>query len=301
VTRRFDVKSDTPFCVLVRNFLRGFVESDLVPDSVDPKQSLVGVFVVVMTPTLWMSLRPIAASHRHYVVWRQAIAQGTTKQIYTEIEVAYWGIELLFALYVMAVIAIVTFLVWDRLFPDPRDLMVLGTLPLSDHMLLGAKLAALSSFVGGFALALSAPSALGMAAGARNSPVSWMPLRYLCAHLIVMPATGLFVFLSLTALQTALSRLLRKRLLRGLSLVFQLFCVEEDLLDVIRRVLGQSGNFQYLHREEPEARYRRAPSVVHLSSPFRGARPWALSVVDVNSPHSPRTGQSTPSVPSGPP
>ena len=216
---------DTPFRVLVRNFLTGFFESDLLPDTVDARQALAGLVAVVLTPTLWLSLQPIAASNTHHMVWRQAIERGTTAQIYAEIELRYWGIELMFALYVMVVIAFVTLLVWDRLFPDRRDLMVLGTLPLSDRTLLGAKLAALVIVVGGFVLAISVPSAVGIAIGARNGPVSWTPLRYLCAHLIVIPAAGLFVFFSVTAVQTALGVFLRKRLLRALSVVLQLICV----------------------------------------------------------------------------
>ena len=216
--------TDRSFGVLVRGFLDGFFESDLLPDTVDPKQGLVGVFAVVLTPTLWLAFQAMLTGQVHHVVWRQAVERGTTAQIYARFEVASWGSELLLTLYVMAVVGFAAFLVWDRVFPDRRDLMVLGTLPLSTKTLVTAKLSALVIVIGGLVLALCVPMALGMAVGAL-SPVVWMPLRYLAANLIVMPAAGLFVFFGVIAAQTVLGTFLRTRLLREVSVICQLICM----------------------------------------------------------------------------
>ena len=214
------------FAVLVRSFLNGLFESDLLPDSVDIRQSLVWMAVMFVTPAMWFSLLPAmsGAFDHHPGVWARGRELGLTAQLQAQIEVATWGFELLFLLYSMTVVGFVTVLVWDRVFPDRRDAMVLGTLPIPSRTVLVAKVSALAILIGGFALAINVPSALGMslAIGDTGRSVGW---RYLVAHLTVMPIAGLFVSCCLIGLQTVLAATGNRRLLQALSVLLQLVCV----------------------------------------------------------------------------
>ena len=64
-----------------------------------------------------------------------------------------------------------------------------------------------------------------MALGARYSDAALIQLRYLVAHLVVLPSAGLFVFSCLFTVQALLSVCARARLLRALSVGLQVVCV----------------------------------------------------------------------------
>ena len=102
----------------------------------------------------------------------------------------------------MAVIGIFTLLLWDALFPDRRDCMILGALPLRMRTLFGAKLAALS---GALALATVAMhSFTGVVLPFAIAPEGsgfWSTLRCLGAWWLVMFLASAFVFLLLLGVQ----------------------------------------------------------------------------------------------------
>lgn len=225
-TRRISHEPQTPFALLVRSFLRGAFESDLLPDAVDIRESLIWIGLMFLSPVMWLSVGPaLGKYHRHWRIWAQAEERGTTDQLRAQIEVTTWGDELLFVFYAMTAVGFVTVLVWDRLYPDRTDVLVLGTLPVGDRTVVGARLTALALLIGAFALALSVPSAVAMALGAPENDVFLLPLRYLVAHLVVVPLAGVFSACCLLAARTVLRVLVQPRLLRGLTLGLQLLCV----------------------------------------------------------------------------
>ena len=156
-----------PFVLLVRNFFNGLFESDLLPDHIDIRQSLIYIGVLFLTPSLGMSFVPFFGAFRPSGrILAQAQRDGIVEQLLARREQLSWGYELLFVIYAMTVVGFITVIVWDRAYPDRRDVMVLGTLPVRDQTVFGAKLAALILFVVGFVAAVSLP--LGRRDGARR-------------------------------------------------------------------------------------------------------------------------------------
>ena len=125
----------------------------------------------------------------------------------------------------MAAVGFVTVLVWDKLFPDRRDAIVLGSLPIRPRTIVFARLAALVAVVAGFAIVVNLPGTVlfSLVAG------GYLPLeaflRYPVAHFVATVSAGLLVFLALAALQACIALALPERLLRRVSMLAQLLFV----------------------------------------------------------------------------
>lgn len=121
----------------------------------------------------------------------------------------------------MAIIGVFTLLLWDALFPDRRDCMILGAMPVRIPAVFGAKLAALgaavalavvavNSFTGLVCPFLIVPGASGVLAAAQDFGAFW---------LVILLASA-FVFLLLLGVQGVALHLLPHRLyLRWSSLI----------------------------------------------------------------------------------
>ena len=72
-------------------------------------------------------------------------------------------LAVLFVSYSMITTGLLTVFIWDTLVFDKRDAMVLGPLPLRGSTIVGAKLAALATFLVGTALAVNVTSGLPFA------------------------------------------------------------------------------------------------------------------------------------------
>ncbi|MEE8130061.1 MAG: hypothetical protein V3T48_07230 [Vicinamibacterales bacterium] len=214
-----------PFAVLVRNFFHGLFESDLVPEDVDVRQSLTWVFALCLGPPLHLALGLPLVNRPHPQTLRLAQQNGTVEQLLAQFERLMWGFELVFVLHAMMLVGFITVMVWDRAYPDRRDLMVLGTVPVRERTVFGAKLAALLLLVVGTVVAVSLPTSVVMALGARHSDAGLIQLRYLVAHLVVMPSAGLFVFSCLFTVQALLATFASARVVRALSVGLQVLSV----------------------------------------------------------------------------
>ena len=199
------------FRVLFRTFLQRLFHSDLVPDTVDLRQSaIVLAAVLTIPPALY-----VVGSSWSYGSWM------------SDMQLAMRAVphKLHFIGYSMAAVGLVTVLVLDALFPDRRDAMVLGGLPIRARTVALSKLAALVAFVGGFAIVVNAPAALlfSLLAG------GYLPLegfvRYPAAHLAATVSAGLLVFLALAAVQASLALVCPRRLHRRLTMLAQLLFV----------------------------------------------------------------------------
>ena len=199
------------FRLLFRAFLRRLFHSDLVPETVDLRQSAIVLAAVLTVPP---SLYAVALSV-NYGSWMsdmQLATRAVPQKLY-------------FIGYSMAAVGLVTVLVWDALFPDRRDAMVLGGLPVRARTVAFSKLAALVAFVGGFTIVVNAPSTaiFSFVAG------GYLPfeafLRYPAAHLATTVSAGLLVFLALVAVQAGLALVCPRRLHRRLTMLAQLLFV----------------------------------------------------------------------------
>src|SRR5688500_20384962 len=87
----------------------------------------------------------------------------------------------MFVTYPMISIGLLTVFIWDTLVFDKRDAMVLGPLPLRGTTIVGAKLAALATFLVGTALAVNVIS--GVSFGWVTGTLDGRILQHLAGHL----------------------------------------------------------------------------------------------------------------------
>ena len=126
-----------------------------------------------------------------------------------QLRYAAWGDQEFLISTSMAIIAVFTLLFWDALFPDRRDCMILGAMPVRVPVVFGAKLAsvgaavglaivAVNSFTGLLCPFLIVPGSSGAIAAARNFGAFWL----------VILLASLFVFLLLLGVQGVTLQLL---------------------------------------------------------------------------------------------
>ena len=196
---------------LFRTFLRGLFENDLVPETVDLRQSALWLAAVFMIPPAVFTFL-LSLSYGSWMTDEELALRAVPQKLY-------------FIGYSMAAVGFVTVLVWDKLFPDRRDAMVLGGLPIRPRTIVFSRLAALVAVVAGFAIVVNLPGTVlfSLVAG------GYLPLeaflRYPVAHFIATVTAGLLVFLALAALQACIALVLPERLLRRVSMLAQLLFV----------------------------------------------------------------------------
>ena len=118
-----------------------------------------------------------------------------------QMAVAAWGDQEFLISTTMAVIGIFTVLMWDTLFPDRRDCLVLGPLPVRLRTIFAAKTTAIAAALGLTIVAVNAFTGLSypflVVAGD-----SWLGIpRAFLAYWGTMTAAGLFLFAALLVVQ----------------------------------------------------------------------------------------------------
>ena len=135
---------------------------------------------------------------------------------------AMWPVERFLVSLTMLVVGLFALLSWDFIFPDRRDVLVLGPLPVREHTLFAAKIAAAASALGltvmawnslaGFAWPVAlAPAGYGFAA----------TLRFVAAFWVTLLAAGTFLYCLILGVQAAVAQLPRSWYMR-LSSVLQI-------------------------------------------------------------------------------
>ena len=199
------------FRVLFPAFLRRLFENDLVPETVDLRQSALWLAALLTIPPAIFAIT-LSLFYGSWMTDERLALRSVPHKLY-------------FIGYSMAAVGLLTVLVWNALFPDRRDAMLLGGLPIRTRTVVAAKLSALVAFVVGFAVVINAPATalFSLVAG------GYLPfgafVRYPVAHFITTVSAGLLVFLALAALQTSFALVLPARLLRRVSMLAQLLFV----------------------------------------------------------------------------
>ena len=199
------------FRVLFRTFLQGLFENDLVPETVDLRQSALWLAAVFMIPPAVFALF-LSLSYGSWMTDEELALRSVPQKLY-------------FIGYSMAAVGFVTVLVWDKLFPDRRDAIVLGTLPIRPRTVVLARLAALVAVVAGFGIVVNLPGTVLFSFVAGNYLPLEAFLRYPAAHFVATVSAGLMVFLALVSLQTCIALVLPERLQRRVSMLAQLLSV----------------------------------------------------------------------------
>ncbi|MFZ0631740.1 MAG: hypothetical protein WAM56_10660, partial [Acidobacteriaceae bacterium] len=115
----------------------------------------------------------------------------------------------------MLVIGLIAVVSWDTIFPDRRDAMVLGPLPIRPGTILAAKVAACASIVGIALLSLS--SGMGLVL-----PLVVGSARLLVGYWLAMAAACVFVYGAVLAAQGLMALLLPRKAFLRLSAALQL-------------------------------------------------------------------------------
>lgn len=139
-----------------------------------------------------------------------------------QLHAAAWGDQEFLISTTMAIVGLLTLLLWDALFPDRRDSLILGAMPVRIPTVFAAKIAALggalglavvaaNSFTGLICPFLIVPGASGVAETARDFGVFWL----------VIALASVFVFLLLLAVQGVALHLLPHDLYQRWSSLIQ--------------------------------------------------------------------------------
>ena len=104
----------------------------------------------------------------------------------------------------MIAIGIVGLVTWDGVFPDRRDVRILGPLPIPARRLVLGRLIALGQVFGLFAAAVCVPQSVifALQAAAAGEPVA--RVHGVAAHFVTVVCAATFVFCSLIAAQCLL-------------------------------------------------------------------------------------------------
>src|SRR5690349_15978335 len=132
--------------------------------------------------------------------------------------ISAWGTEHSLIAATMLVVGIFAVLSWDATFPDLRDLMVLGVLPVKAHIMFVAKIAAtgaalvltvvMLNVLNGMALPLALAPQAGNLLQLLLSPALY---RVFVAFWLTVTAAGAFIFFSVLALQGCIAQILPRR------------------------------------------------------------------------------------------
>ena len=179
--------SKQQFRVLYRAFLLQIVDLELLPAQGDPARLLIqiGALLAAVSFILAILLLP-----------QYAKATGA------QIAAGAWGDQEFLISTTMAVVGLFTVLAWDSIFPDRRDSLVLGNLPIRPRTIFASKAAATAT---GLAICmLAVNSATGLA-----YPFVAGDIETFFAYWITMAAAGLSIFCTLLAAQGLAALLLR--------------------------------------------------------------------------------------------
>lgn len=204
----------SPFRVLFREFLFRIVDLEILASRGDLTKLLGQLAALVAAISLI-----VAGGARRFAESNIADA---------DVVIAAWPMIHFLIATTMLMVGLFTILSWDSMFPDRRDALVLGPLPLRAGTMFAAKLAALGAALGLTILlgntftGLSYPAVLGARIGG-----FFGFLRIFAAYWLTMIAAGSFILGSVLAVQGIAAQLLPRRHFLRLSGFLQLaaFCL----------------------------------------------------------------------------
>ena len=202
------------FVVLWRAFLTQFFSSDAVTSDIQQRERLIWVLAFLLPPGLFLVIELFPAY--------ELIARHFPERL----DDLLARLAFLLVTYSMVGVGMLAVFVWDALVFERRDAMVLGPLPLSNTVVLAAKLAALGTLLSGGALAVNAITAVPFALVTANRMSLGVLLTHLAAHLIATLSAAAFVFGGLVCARAMLAIVAGPRLatVLGSALQFAFVC-----------------------------------------------------------------------------
>ncbi len=208
------------FRTLYRQFLFRVVDLELVAPAGDLQKLLGQIAAALIFLSVGFSIG--------------IVGLGNARMAPARLAVAAWGLQHALISTTMLVVGIFSVLSWDSHFPDRRDALALGPLPVSGPTLFAAKAAAGASALGLTVAALNALPGLLLALALAPPAGSMLELlfqpaffRGLAAYWVTMTAAGAFIFGAVVGLQGLASHVLPRTVFLRLSAVLQVggFCL----------------------------------------------------------------------------
>ena len=181
-----------PFKILWRVFIEQFAANESATSDLQTRRAIIGVITFLITPGLFLMMKTMSGYELMVMVARYR----NMPQI---IETFLAQMAVLFVSYSMISTGLLTVFIWDTLVFDKRDAMVLGPLPLRGATVVGAKLAALATFLVGTALAVNVVS--GVSFGWVTGTLDGRILQHLSAHLSGTVGGAVFTFCTLVVVR----------------------------------------------------------------------------------------------------
>ena len=204
--------------IIARATFGGFLQSDLMPAGV---QASAGIWAAAFLAA--PAMLPLAQDLVRYNFIRHFRPQL--------VERALWSDEALFLLLSCGALGIVSVVMWDTLFPNRRDVFVLGPLPVATRVLSAGRLCGLLTLFALFAVGLNAiPASLFPLVSAES--ITGIP-RAMAGHAITVLAADSFVFFGLTMLQGMLIVATSRRAAERLAPMIQTGAVVMLLLGLL--------------------------------------------------------------------
>jgi hypothetical protein len=194
--------------LLARAFFDRLFESELMPEGLPQVQLVLWSILLAATPTTAMPL--------------VFLKKYTHDQFYKPLGPEMAADRMILLTLSMMAIGVVGLVIWDGVFPDRRDVRILGPLPIETRRFVVARLAALGRVYVMFSTAICVLQSVlfGMIASGYGAPVS--RLHGIAAHLVTVFLACTFVFCFLIAAQCLLLLLFGRRTALAASMVFQI-------------------------------------------------------------------------------
>ncbi len=204
---------------LARTFLARFFDNDITGGSTDLRHTFLRLLAVLALPGIF-------TPHGKLAVWtRISLLEGG------EVLRMQSAVDKVFALgTTMVIVTGLAAIVWQSLFIDRRDVLVLGSFPVRHRTILAGKFGALAVFFGIVTIAMHAISAgfYGMYLGTLTG--LFFGLWMIVVHVLVSSAAGLFMYLTVIAAQGLLLGVAGPRQFARLAPALQLVIIASGIL-----------------------------------------------------------------------
>ena len=193
--------------LLARAFFSRLFESDLMPDGLPQVQLVIWGMLLAATPTTAYAI----ALPKKYVGAQFVMPLGPE----------FDADRLILITLSMIAVGVVGLVIWDGVFPDRRDVRILGVLPVPTHRFVAARLATLGRVYVLFATPLAVLQSIvfGLTVTGFGAPVS--RLHGIAAHFLTVTLACGFVFSALVATQCLLLLVFGRRAAQAASVTFQ--------------------------------------------------------------------------------
>jgi pimeloyl-ACP methyl ester carboxylesterase len=198
------------FLVLYRLFLARMIDLEILSARGDVRD-LIGRFVSILAAFSFVLTYLICGPY------------FSSTQPRAQLLYSIWNDEEFLISATVAVAGLFAVLAWNAVFPDRRDCLVLGPLPISTPTIILAKLSAMAAALGVSLVAINIFTGLVFPVATAGSNVG--ALHSLAAWWITIVAAGVFIFSSMLALQGLAAQLMSWGLFMRVSGVLQMLAL----------------------------------------------------------------------------